>query len=119
MKATPSRPQTEMLTGRDAAVHVVRRALSGQGFAERGLRALRAGGRLAGRDQSLASETARGALRHFVTIEHVLRRVARYDPRRTSEPLRAILALAAYQVIWLDRVPAFAAVDQAVDQARR
>ena len=63
--------------------------------------------------------STRRAVRHALTIEHVLRAVARYDQRRVKPELRAILLSAGFQIIWMDRIPEFAAVDQAVELARQ
>ncbi len=107
------------LDGRMAATLAVADALAGRQFVSEGLRTLRAGGQLDGREAALATEAALGAVRHLLTIEHVLAAVARFDRRRTSAALRAVLATAAYQIIWMDRIPPFAAVDEAVSTARR
>ena len=109
----------KQLDGRQAAVLAVRDALGGERFASDTLRTLRATGRLPQREGGLATEIALGAVRHVITIEQVLGAVARFDRRRVTPLLRAILYTAAYQVIWMDRVPVFAAVDQAVGLARR
>lgn len=68
----------------------------------------------ASRDAALARQIALGAARHRGTIEHVLTRVARYDPRRVSASLRALLHCGAFQLIWLSRVPLHSAVDETV-----
>ncbi len=106
-----------MSDARTAAVHAVRAALAGEAFASDQLRTGADG--LSTRDTGLALEIAQGTLRHVITIEHVLSQVATYEPRRTNAMLRAILCTAAYQVVWLERVPPFAAVDQAVELAQR
>ncbi len=105
--------------GRAAAVDAVAAALGGRRFASEALAEGREAGRLSGREAGLAREIAQGALRHLVTIEHVLERVARLERERTKPALRAVLYSAAYQMIWMDRVPLFAAVDEAVELARR
>jgi len=106
-------------SGRDVALHAVRAALTGKAFAGQVLRAERDELHLAGREAGFATQVALGAVRHLLTIEHVLSAVARFDRRRVPRTLRAILYCAAYQVLWMDRVPVFAAVDEAVAQAHR
>ncbi len=108
----------ETLDGRAAALLAVRNVFERRGLVQETLRGLRAGGRLAGREAALAMEIALGAVRHAVTIGHVLSAVARVDPRRVPPSLRALLWTGAYQVIWMDRIPLFAAVDQTVELAR-
>ena len=107
------------LDGRTAAVRAVADALSGRRFVNESLRQWRAAGQLLGREAALATELGQGAVRHLLTIEHVLGRLARYDRAHLAPRLRAILCTAVYQIIWMDRIPPFAAVDQAVELARR
>jgi len=91
----------------------------GRGFAERTLRNIRRAGRLDDRESALAREVALGTLRHLITLRHVLSHVARYNPRTVSPALKAILYSGAYQVIWMDRMPPFAAVHEAVSLTHR
>lgn len=114
-----SAPRPPELDGRTAAALAVTDALAGRRFVSDALREWRAAGRLSGREAGLAREIGLGAVRHVVTIEHVLGALAGFDRRRVKPKLRAILGTAAYQIIWMDRIPAFAAVDQAVELARR
>jgi len=107
------------MNGRTAAFQAVLAALCGGGFVHDTLARLRASGGLAGREAALAMEIALGSLRHLVTIEQVLGKLARYDPRRVKPDIRAILLTGAFQIIWMDRVPDFAAVDETVRLARR
>jgi len=121
----PRLSESRELDGRTAAALAVADALTGRQFAAEALREMRAAGRLAGREAGLALEVAQGAIRHLITIEHVLTSVARFPQvpaklsRAVPPDVRAVLTTAAYQVIWMDRVPPFAAVDQAVEVARR
>ena len=68
------------------------------------------------RDRRLASELVYGVLRHRARLDRAL--AAHADLKKT--PLRVVIALrvAAYQLLFLDRVPAYAAVDDAVGAAR-
>lgn len=115
-KRTNAQPS---LHGREAALQAVVDVLHGRGFVQESLGRLRQQRHLRGREASLARQIALGAVRHALTIDHVLSAVARYDPRRVRTPLRAILLTAAYQILWMDRIPVFAAVNEAVEQARR
>ncbi len=107
------------IDGREAAFLAVRDVFSGRGFVGERLRALRDQRRLSGREAALATQIGLGAVRHALTIDRVLSTVARYDPQRVRPALRTILCTAAYQVIWMDRIPVFAAGNQAVELARR
>jgi 16S rRNA (cytosine967-C5)-methyltransferase len=73
---------------------------------------------LAPRDVALATELVFGTLRwqrylDWVLQPHSRRRLESLDPRP-----RLLLRLAAYQIVFLERVPAFAAVSDAVSLAR-
>lgn len=70
------------------------------------------------RDRALATELAYGALRTGPFVE---RRLAELAPRglgKLDETVRAHLVVAGYQLLFLDRVPAFAAVSEAVERIR-
>src|SRR3569623_1223846 len=68
------------------------------------------------RDRRLASELVYGVLRLRARLERLIG--AHADLKKT--PLRVVIALrvAAYQLRFLDRVPAYAVVDEAVGAAR-
>lgn len=66
------------------------------------------------RDRGLLTELVYGTLRWRGRLDYVLERFAR-RPLRTLHPeVRAALRVAAYQILFLERVPAHAAVDEAV-----
>ncbi|HYS25181.1 MAG TPA: 16S rRNA (cytosine(967)-C(5))-methyltransferase RsmB [Vicinamibacterales bacterium] len=70
------------------------------------------------RDRSLAAEIVTGTLRWQRSLDHLIehyskRRIGRLDPE-----VVAILRLSLYQLLHLDRVPASAVVDDAVDLTR-
>jgi 16S rRNA (cytosine967-C5)-methyltransferase len=68
------------------------------------------------RDRALATELVYGTLRARGALEQRINAVA---PRGVADlAVRAELLIAAYQLLLLDRVPAFAAVSSAVDAVR-
>lgn len=106
------------MTGRRAAFQAVCAAMRGRGFVHDTLERLR-GPELAGREAALATDLGLGTIRQHITLERVLGRVAKYEPRRVGVELRAILAIGAYQIISMSRIPEFAAVDESVELARQ
>ncbi|HEY1815014.1 MAG TPA: transcription antitermination factor NusB [Kofleriaceae bacterium] len=68
------------------------------------------------RDRRLASELVYGVLRHRARIDRALG--AHADLSRTPPRVVVALRVAAYQLLLLDRVPPYAAVDDAVGAAR-
>jgi 16S rRNA (cytosine967-C5)-methyltransferase len=103
---------------RSIAAKVVERVLVDEAFAAAALDAeLRRHPQLDGRERALATELVYGTLR----TEPVLRaRLTVHAPRGVKdERVLAPLLIAAYQILLLERVPAFAAVDAAVSAVKR
>ncbi len=71
------------------------------------------------RDRDLARELAYGTLRRQVTLDHLLKEAGTERLHRLDPVVRAALRSGLYQVLFLDRIPAPAAVNAAVDEARR
>ncbi len=83
------------------------------------LRAFLAEHPLSAADRGLARRLAMGVVRHKSTLNAVIRAfVARGKGQPKIPPtVRIILQLGLYQIIFLDRVPEFAAVNETVEQA--
>lgn len=77
-------------------------------------RALKAHPDLDPRDKALATEIVYGSLRTRGYLEQQLRNLTNRGIQRSDGEFEAHLLVAAYQLSFLDRVPAFAVVDAAV-----
>jgi 16S rRNA (cytosine967-C5)-methyltransferase len=104
-------------TARDVARRVLRRVEQGALATPALARALDGAG-LSGRDRRLASELVHGVSRHRSRLDRALAAMAPRGLRRLSPAMRAALRVAAYQILVLDRIPAHAAVSDAVSAAR-
>jgi 16S rRNA (cytosine967-C5)-methyltransferase len=71
------------------------------------------------RDRALAGEIATGTLRWQGAFDHVIAEFARRPPSRLDPEVLTILRLSIFQLLHLDRVPAAAAVDDAVQMTRK
>lgn len=71
------------------------------------------------RDRALAGEILLGVLRWRAALDHVIVHHARRPPAKIDPPILDLLRIAAYQMLHLERVPAAAAVSDAVEMARR
>jgi 16S rRNA (cytosine967-C5)-methyltransferase len=69
------------------------------------------------RDQGLLRELVLGSLRWLRRLDHVLTQASHRRFAEIEPALRGPLRIAAYQLLFLDRVPSYAAVDEAVEQA--
>ncbi len=70
------------------------------------------------RDRDLATELCYGVERRRLTLDWAVDLFLVRD-RRLSLPVRILLRLGAYQLLFLDRVPPYAAVDETVALTRR
>ena len=75
-------------------------------------------GDLSATETPLATELVMGVLRHRLTLVHVLGQMTSTGWTHVDRPLRQLLLIGGYQLIWLDGVPSFAAVSEAVNQAK-
>jgi 16S rRNA (cytosine967-C5)-methyltransferase len=73
----------------------------------------------AGPDPAFLAELVYGTLRHRGRIDDLLGRVSHRPLEALSPWVRNLLRLSLHQILYLDRVPAGAAVDQACNIARR
>jgi len=104
------------VTARDVARRVLDRVDKGGAWATLALDGELARTRLDDRDRRLASELVYGVLRNRTRIDHAL--AAHADLKRTPPKIQTVLRVAVYQLRFLDRIPAYAAVDDAVAAAR-
>jgi len=108
-------------SAREAALEALRRVEEGHGFLRNELHDLFVQLALPPRDRALAHQLAAGTVRHRRTLRLVLSHVRGEHGREGSiqPPLRRILELGAFQLLFLDRVPAYAVVNEAVEEVRR
>lgn len=100
---------------RDVAARIVRGVLEGRGLARTHLAAaaerVPAGARSA---QGLLTELVYGTVRRAATVDAVLDAVAKGGVGKVDDPVLASLRVAAYQLLFLDNIPAAIAVNEAV-----
>ncbi len=70
------------------------------------------------RDRGLAAEIVTGTLRWQRSVDHLIAHFARRPLARLDPDVVVILRLSLYQLMHLDRVPAAAVVDDAVDMTK-
>jgi len=102
---------------RSLASWVVERTLDSRSPADRFFR--QAEVRLDDRDRRLVRELGLGTLRWLRRLDDVVEAASSRRLEAVDARLRNPLRVAAYQILFLDRIPAHAAVNQAVEEARR
>jgi 16S rRNA (cytosine967-C5)-methyltransferase len=105
-----------MINAREVARRVLDRIAKDGAWATPALDGELAHTNLDERDRRLAAELVYGVLRHRSRIDRAL--AAHADLKKTMPKVVTALRVAAYQILLLDRVPGYAAVDDAVGAAR-
>ncbi len=103
---------------RAVAYAVLRRVFEHDAWADRALHAEVARAGLDARDRAFATQLAYGAVQRRRTLDHVAGALARRPAERLDPPVLAALRLGLLQLLFLDRVPAHAAVDASVELAK-
>jgi 16S rRNA (cytosine967-C5)-methyltransferase len=103
---------------RVVAYTVLRRVFEQEAWADRALHgeARRLG--LDTRERALATQLAFGSVQRAATLDHVIAQLAGRPAERLDPPVLAALRLGVFQLAYLDRVPAHAAVGESVELAK-
>jgi 16S rRNA (cytosine967-C5)-methyltransferase len=100
---------------RRLSVWVLGRVFGTDGYADRILENAFRRYPLDSRDKALCMELVFGTLRWWKRIDRILEIRYRGDWNRVPEAVRRICETAVYQILFLSKVPAYAAVDEAVN----
>ncbi len=113
-----ARSRTPVAPARALAARVLERVERDAAFADLALDAELGRRRVASRDIGLATELVYGTLRWQRYLDWILTPHSRRSLEALDPPVRVLLRMTAYQVVFLERVPSFAAVNDAVTLAR-
>ena len=103
-------------TARGVAHEVVRRVFEEGAYADRAFRSLAEG--LDERDRAFAMQLAYGTVQRVRPLDHAIETLGRRPVRKLDPPVRAALRLGAYQLGYLESVPAHAAANESVELVR-
>jgi len=115
----PRPDQTPAGSAREVALRALRDVDVKSAYANLALDAHLTKSGLSGRDRGLATELAYGVTRRRGTLDWAIGQVASRPLDQTDPWIRNVLREAAYQLLYMDRIPASAAVDEAVNLARK
>jgi 16S rRNA (cytosine967-C5)-methyltransferase len=104
---------------RACAYAVIRRVFEDGAYADRALHGEARRHRLDPRDRALATRLAYGVVQRRATLDHVIAQLAGRPVERLEPAVRAALRLGVLQLVFLDRVPAHAAVRESVELAKQ
>lgn len=106
-------------TARAVAARVVHRVMTDNAFLSDTLDAELSHTRLELRDRALATELSYGVVRLHRSLAERLNALAKRGVAKGDELAQAHLWVAAYQLLVLDRIPAFAAINETVKALRK
>jgi len=112
-------PSRVALGARSLAWDILRRVEEHGAYADALLGHALASSQLATRDQALVTRLVYGTLAWQGYLDHLIATFSRRPPHGLDPPVRALLRLALFQICLLSRIPPFAAVDTAVELAKR
>jgi 16S rRNA (cytosine967-C5)-methyltransferase len=105
-------------TPRSIALHIIEKVLASRGLTvKEQLTDAFSAHELPPRDKALATELAYGVLRNLTMLDWHIARCSDYGT--IKRPVNHILRLGAYQLLCMDKVPAYAAINESVQMAKR
>ncbi len=75
--------------------------------------------RLSAADKGLVTELVYGTIQRLNTLDYILNRFVKKGLKSVQPWVRNVLRLSLYQIVYLERIPAHAAVNEAVQIAKR
>lgn len=106
-------------TAREVALRALRDVDVKDSYANLALDAHLSKSRLQGRDRGLATEITYGVTRRRSSIDWALAQVSTRPLEQVDPWIRNILREAIYQILYMERIPRSAAVDEAVELAKK
>ena len=106
------------MDARRAAVTALVRVQEQGGYSNILLDELLEGSDLSGADRALASRLLYGVTERRLTLDYLLNKTSSTPVKKMHPAVREILRVGAYQLVYMDKTPAFAAIHEAVGQTR-
>ena len=107
------------MSARDAAVAALLKIQEQGGYSNIVLDEMLESADLTGTDRAFASRLLYGVTERRLTLDYLLNRVSSTPVKMMDAAVREILRVATYQLVYMDKTPAFAAINEAVGQTRQ
>ncbi|NTW11490.1 MAG: 16S rRNA (cytosine(967)-C(5))-methyltransferase, partial [Chlorobiaceae bacterium] len=108
-----------MTNARELAVKVLQSAASGSSKSDSLLRRALKESDLGRNDRAFATSLVYGVLRYRLQLDFIIGRFYHHDFEKASTILQNILRSGVFQILYLDKVPGWAAVNESVKLARK
>ncbi|MGE5485049.1 MAG: 16S rRNA (cytosine(967)-C(5))-methyltransferase RsmB [Ignavibacteriales bacterium] len=109
---------TRGYSARDVALEVLRRVEERDAYADISLDSFLQRHRLSGPDRALATELVYGVCRRRNTLDWVIEKASSRPVGEMTGDVRNALRMGVYQLMYLDRIPAHAAVNESVEAVK-
>ena len=106
-------------TARAVAQEILLRAEAAGQYADRALDAALSREVLSAQDKGLVTTLFYGVIEHRITLDYIIDGLATVAPSAIERGVRMALRMALYQLLYLDRVPDHAAINEAVELVPR
>lgn len=107
------------MTARDAALTALLKIEEQGGYSNIVLDEMLTHADLSATERAMASRLLYGVIERRLTLDYLLNKTASTPVKQMQTNVREILRLAVYQLVYMDKTPAFAAINEAVGQTRR
>ena len=104
---------------RQVALLVLARVEQEQGFSNLVLNEILRGAQLSKADSGLATELVYGTIQRQNTLDYILKPYLAKGVEKLDSWVRCLLRMAIYQLFYLDKVPVHAAINEAVEMAKK
>ena len=104
---------------RETALEVLMQVDSANAWSDGGLKRTIAKNKLDSRDAALATRLCYGVIQNRMLLDYYIGCWCSQRPERLESVIRNILRLGGYQILFLDKVPPRAAVNEAVEMTKR
>lgn len=106
------------MKARDAAVAALLKVQEQGGYSNIVLDEMLEHSHLADADRAFASRLLYGVTERRLTLDYLLNKTSSTPVKQMDASVREILRVGAYQLVYMDKTPAFAAINEAVGQTR-
>lgn len=104
---------------RQTALSVLNRCERDGSYSNLALDAAIRGGDFSPADRGLLTALVYGVIERRITLDHVLDGLSDREPEKVDPQIRNILRMGLYQLMYMDRIPAHAAINESVSLAPR
>ncbi|NLO25488.1 MAG: 16S rRNA (cytosine(967)-C(5))-methyltransferase RsmB [Clostridiales bacterium] len=106
-------------SAREIALNIIQRTIRQEAYPNILLDSALSGEHISPEDRALVTRLVYGVLENKLYLDWVIQRYSRLKENKISPPVNNILRLSVFQLLFLDRVPSFAVVNEGVELTKK